>query len=346
MDSHRTPAERVRDVRRLLEASREVHARRARLAPAIARDTGLSPEGVELGFGSLERDASDEDLRALVERAGEASQVHVVLSANVFVAPLRAIAVARAAAPRVTVSPSSRDPVLAHALVETLADPAVVFDAGRDVASIGEGEVHVFGRSETIAAVCARARVAVRAHGPGLGVAAIGPGSLEEAAESLAADVVPFDQRGCLSPRVALVVGDEARAADFAAALHERLGAWGARVPRGRLTGDEREGATRWIDAVTFAGRSWTGPDHAVALAPEHGPLSVPPAGRHVLVAGAPSWEDAFARLAPLSGFVVAVGTNDPARVALMRPVGPARARVLALGRMQGPPLDGPVDLR
>jgi hypothetical protein len=343
MGSRRTAHERIRDVRRLLEASREVHARRARLAPAIAQATGLSPEGVELGFESLERDASDEDLRALVARAGEAPEVHVILSANVFVAPLRAIAVACAAAPRVTVSPSARDPVIAHALVETLADPAVVLDVGRDVASIAEGEIHVFGRSETIAAVRAKARVAVRAHGPGLGVAAIGAGPLEDAADGLAADVVAFDQRGCLSPRIALVVGDGERAADFAEALHERLGARGALVPRGRLAGDEREEAMRWIDAATFAGPCWTGLDHAVALAPEHGPLSVPPAGRHVLVAGAGAWEDAFARFAPLAAFAVAVGTNDSVRAAAL---GPPRARILALGRMQHPPLDGPVDLR
>jgi hypothetical protein len=343
MGSRRTVDERVRDVRRLLEASREVHARRAHLAPAIAQATGLSPEGVELGFESLERDASDEDLRALVARAGDAPEVHVILSANVFVAPLRAIAVARAAAPRVTVSPSTRDPVLARALVEALADPGVVLDADRDVASMGEGEIHLFGRSETIAAVRAEARVAVRAHGPGLGVAAIGPGSLEEAADDLAGDVVAFDQRGCMSPRIALVVGEGDRAASFAAALNEHLAARGARVPRGRLAGDEREEAMRWIDAATFAGRCWTGLDHAVALAPEDGPLSVPPAGRHVLVAGAHAWDDAFARFAPLAAFAVVVGTNDPLPVA---PLVPPRARILPLGRMQRPPLDGPVDLR
>jgi hypothetical protein len=343
MASGRSLEDRIRDVRRLLEAAREVHAARSRLAPGIARATGLSPKGVELGFASLECEAGDEEVRALVERAGDAPEVHVILSANVFTAPLRAIAVARAAAPRVTVSPSSRDPLLAHALVEALADSAVAIASGRDVASLGEGEIHVFGRSETIGAVRAKSRVAVRAHGPGLGVAAVGTGSVDAAAESLAADVVPFDQRGCLSPRVALVVGDGARATDFAAALHERMAAWAVRVPRGELSGDERQEATRWIDAAIFAGQCWTGPDHAVGLAPEHAPISVPPAGRHVLVASAPSWEDAFARLAPLSAFVVAVGTNEPARVA---PLGPRRARILPLGRMQHPPFDGPVDLR
>src|SRR5579884_866613 len=97
--------ERIADVRRLLSAARAVYDGRARLSGELARSTGLTPEGVELGFSCLEREAADDDLRALVAAAGDASDVHVVLSANVFVAPLRALAVARAASARVTVRP-------------------------------------------------------------------------------------------------------------------------------------------------------------------------------------------------------------------------------------------------
>ena len=57
-DVSRSAEERVADVRRLLAASRAVHADRARLVPAIAEATGLSAQGVELGFASLERDAT------------------------------------------------------------------------------------------------------------------------------------------------------------------------------------------------------------------------------------------------------------------------------------------------
>jgi hypothetical protein len=345
----RSADERVRDLRRLLEAARAVHAQRATLAADIARTTGLSPEGVELGFASLERDASDDDLHALVACAGDAPRVHVILSANVFVAPLRAIAQAWAAAPSVTVRPSSRDPVLVRALVHALAsagETAVVLGAERDVATVAEGEVHVYGRAETVAAVQARARVAVRAHGPGMGVAFVGAcDDAARAAEVLAADVVPFDQRGCMSPRLALVEGDGARASLFAQLVHERLRAWGDRVPRGDLAREERAEAARWVDAATFAGPCWVGADHAVALAPESAdaPLYVPPAGRHLLVVAADSLEEAFARLAPLAPFVVAVGANDgPALASRV----PAHARLLPLGRMQHPPLDGPVDRR
>jgi hypothetical protein len=337
----------VRDLRRLLEAAREVYALRARLVPDVAHATGLSLQGVELGFASLERDASEGDLRTLVAGAGDARRVHVILSANVFVAPLRAIVLAWAAAPEVTVRPSSRDPVLARALVRLLAsagERAVVLDEDCDVASVTEGEVHVYGRSETIAAVRARARVAVRAHGPGMGVAVIAArDDAAEAAEALAADVVPFDQRGCLSPRIAFVEGDVARAAEFARVLHERLRVWGVRVPRGGLSPEESAEASRWVDTATFAGESWAGAAHAVALAPEGAPLSVPPAGRYMLVAAAPTVDEVFVRLAPLAPFVVAVGARN--RTALASRV-PPHVRLLPLGRMQQPPLDGPVDRR
>lgn len=334
------------DVRRLLAAARAVHAGRARLAPAIARATGLSPEGVELGFASLERAATDGELRALVEAAGDAPRVHVLLSANVFVAPLRAIAIARAAAERVTVRPSPRDPVLAPAIVEAAGDAGVAIVEERDVASLEEGEVHVYGRDETIASVRAAVRpgVRVRGHGAGMGVAVVTQAAaLDGASAALALDVVAFDQRGCLSPRVVLVEGDAARAAALAEALHAQLLDLDRRVPRGSLHPDENADAARWRDAVAFAGPSWGSPSHAVALAPEGGPLALPPVGRHVLVAPVPSFDDVAATLAPFARFVVAVGTDAADRFAHVLP---AHARVSPLGAMQRPPLDGPVDRR
>ncbi|MDP9148673.1 MAG: proline dehydrogenase, partial [Myxococcota bacterium] len=93
---------RCADVERLVVAARAVHANRAAIASTIASATGLTAEGVELGFASLERTVTDAGLRALVSAAGDAAHVHVILSANVFVAPLRALALARAAAGRVT----------------------------------------------------------------------------------------------------------------------------------------------------------------------------------------------------------------------------------------------------
>ena len=347
----RTVESRVADVRRLLASARAVYEGRARIAPTLAAATGLTPEGVELGFASLEREATDAELHALVAGAGETSHVHVVLSANVFVAPLRALAIARAAADRVTVRPSPRDPALALALLEAAAsggDEAFARVDERDAFHVERGEIHVYGGDATIAAVCARARpgVIVRGHAAGMGVALVSPGAeLGAAADSLALDIVVFDQRGCLSPRVAVVLGDASRAERFAEAVHAALRSWEARVPRGRLFEDERIDARRWRDTFAFAGRVWDAGGGAVALAltAEGTPLCVPPAGRHLTVVAAASGHAVAMALEPIAPRIVAVGTDAPRELGTLAP---AHARLSALGAMQRPPLDGPVDRR
>jgi hypothetical protein len=341
----RAVAERVSDVRGLLRAARDVHRRRADLAPAIAASTGLSLPGVELGFGCLEIEADDASLERLVASVAEASRVHVVLSANVFVAPLRALALARAASDRVTVRPSPRDPTLARALVAAAANPALALLEERDIAGIEEGDIHVYGRDASVAAVRARARpgVIVRGHGAGMGVAVVTRDAVvPSAASDLARDVVVFDQRGCLSPRLAIVEGDGRRASAFAEALHLELAAWEARAPRGALSEDERVQAAAWREGLRFAGQVWSGAAHMVALAPGSA-LAVPPPGRHVCVVAAGSLEDVRDSLAPVAALVVAVGSDAPARV---QEVAPEHARLSALGEMQHPRLDGPLDRR
>jgi len=357
--------DRVRDVRRLLAAAESVFHARARWAGAIAASTGLSPEGVELGFASLERHATDDELRALVASAGDAPHVHVVLSANVFVAPLRALAVARAAAPRVSVRSSSRDPVLTRALVEAAGDRAIALVDERDVAAVlppGEGEVHVYGRDETIADVVARLAhrpdVTVRGHGAGLSLAVVTrAAAIESAAELVARDVVLFDQRGCLSPRIVAVEGDRSRARAFAAALHDRLSAWALQVPRGALLPDEDADARRWRDAMAFAGEVLQAKGHTIAVAPAGAPWWLPPPGRHVQVVAQDRLGDLSIPMAPLAPFVVAIGTDDAVRLGEAMGAWPARTeeargrtrraiRLSGLGRMQRPAFDGPVDLR
>ncbi len=338
--------ERCADVERLLVAARALHARRASLAPEIATATGLTVEGVELGFASLEREVAAAELRALVRTAGNAQHAHVILSANVFVAPLRALALARAAAERVSLRPSPRDGVLARALVAAAGDPAISILDERDVAAIGADEFHVYGRDETIEAVRSRVRggARVRGHGTGMGLAVVtGAACLASAAEALAIDVACFDQRGCLSPRVVVVEGDETRAISFASALHEHLASLGARVPRGALSDPERAEAAHWRDAILFAGRAWLGDGHVVGLAPSGAPLAIPPPGRHVHVVAEPTFEAVTGRIASVARFVVALGTDAPRRLAAAAPV---HARLSPLGQMQRPPLDGPLDRR
>jgi acyl-CoA reductase LuxC len=331
---------RIADVRALVRAARRV-ARDEALVPEIARCSGLSVQGVRLALERhLELTPSDEEVEALALSVVPSPRVHVILSATVFTAALRAIAVARAAAPKVSVRPSRRDPVFARALVGALADPTVTL---ADADDIDSGEIHVYGRDETIAEVSARAqpRVIVRAHGAGLGVAYISrSGTLERAAEALARDVVPFDQRGCLSPRVAFVEGDEARAERFAAALDAALSEAGASVARGELSVDERTQSARYIETVVFAGRCLRGADHVVGVASS---LVVPPPGRHVHVVPVRDARDVRAHLQPMERRIVAFGADDVLR---LEGLAPSHARVSGLGEMQRPPFDGPVDRR
>ena len=342
----RSSAERARDVRAILSAARRVASRADAVASELSASTGLSPAGVRLALAEhLETDASDDEIASLVAAAGDAATVHVILSANVFVGALRAIALARAAAPAVTVRPSRRDPWFARALVEELADPAVrIHDEAPE--RIVAGEIHVYGRDATIAAVRAAARPAVRVvgHGAGMGVAWIGPADeLAAAAEALARDVVPFDQRGCLSPRLALVAGDFARASAFGARLAERLAAWEVTVPRGVFAADEAAERARWLATFAFAGETHAEGAFAVAVAPEGAPLVVPVPGRNVHIAPVPDASAAARALAPIAGVIVAFGAND---LDAARLVAPVHARLSPLGRMQRPPLDGPVDGR
>lgn len=332
-----------RAVRAALAAAARLHARRDELAPVLAASTGLSLEGVLLGFESLERAATDDDVARLAASVEPAEEAAVILSANVFVAPLRALVLARASAPRVRVRASRREPVFARALVEELGDPAITLEPDLDVAAVRRGVIWIYGRDETVADVRARARVPVLAHGAGMGVALLSAAAATGgSAEAIARDVVAFDQRGCMSPRLVLVEGDAARASAIGVALHEALGA--SAVPRGVVDPEERAAARRWADTLAMAGELHAGARHAVGVAPEGAPLAVPPPGRHVHVAPFRDRGALAASAARLAPAVVAVGVDD-ASAPLARSLFPD-ARALPLGAMQRPPLDGPVDQR
>lgn len=333
-------------VRSLLAAARTV-ANDPSIVDPLIRSTGLSREGVTRALRLyLETDATDAELVALVTTARPASRVHVVLSANVFTAALRALAVAWASSEHVTVRPSQRDPVFARALVYALGDARMALAEMSDPSVVSEGEIHVYGRDETVAAVAKAARtgVLVRGHGAGMGVAFVdSEASDEAAARGLAEDVVVFDQRGCLSPRLVLVEGDAARADRVAEALAANLTTLGREVPRGRLDDGERMEAARYVEVMAFAGRVLEGEGFAIGVGEMGRPLLLPPTGRHVHVVAVGERQAARQRLAGMARFVVAVGCEDATAVhALLE----ARVRVSRLGWMQRPRLDGPVDLR
>lgn len=329
-------------VRGLIDAARRLVANRTAIVPAIADATGLTPEGVELALTRhLEIDVTDDEIARLESTTRKTARVTVILSANVFVGALRAIAVARAAAPAVIVRPSRRDPTFARMLVSEAEDSAITIVDELDVSGVREGEIHVYGRDDTIADVRARAnpRVLVRGHGSGMGVAYVTDAGR---AKALAEDVIVFDQRGCLSPRIALVEGDDAQAVAFAEALHAELEVFDTTIPRGQVPGDERAAIGSYAATMTYASRMLVGRSHGVGVAPHGAPLLLPPAYRHVHVAPVKDISEAATLLGPLAKGIAIIGADDDA---LSKAVG-IRVRTAPIGRMQRPPLDGPVDLR
>jgi hypothetical protein len=154
---------------------------------------------------------------------------------------------------------------------------------------------------------------------------------------------VAFDQRGCLSPRIVFVEGDLDRAVSFGEVLHASLSHFERVVPRGALSTEERAESERYVATMTYAHRALVGAAHVVGIAALGAPLLLPPTYRHVHVVAAADAATACTLLAPIVRGVVAVSSDDEAAA---RRLGPPWARISAVGSMQRPPLDGPVDLR
>lgn len=332
-----TPRDRVRAVvaagRRIADPNdplgREARAR-------LPLTSGLSVEGVELALTEhLETSPSEADLDAFMRAIEPAPRCHVVLSANVCTAALRALASAVATSEVVYVKPSRRDPVVAELLVRALATPQMV----SAIAAEPGDQVQLYGSDETIAAIAGTLApgVVLRAHGTGLGVAVVEAGDDPKgAAAAIAHDLVVFDGRGCLSPRLVMTGGD---AAALAQALHEALLARGEAIPRGALTSEERASLRATRSLYEAVGQAHEGPHHAVFVDASPEAIALAPACRATVVLGGQ-----LAVLAPVAAHIAAVGGAGPMTDSVSRMC--PKARRSALGRMQKPPLDGPVDLR
>lgn len=342
----------VRAARRVQDASDELGKdARARL-PHV---TGLTDESIELALRDhFETHPTDEEIDALVSSTTHAVACHIVLSANVFTAPLRALALGVATSERVIVRPSRRDPVVTELLVRALAGDAEFAAQGGTIEMVervrpeSSHALHVYGSDDSIEAITKGLPlgVVVRAHGTGFGVAVVGVDvDVDHVAEALSRDVVVFDQRGCLSPRIAFVEGDALRAEKFALALHEAFASWSERCPRGVMDAGLLGEISQYCATMQAIGSYWFGRSHAVGLDPAPRALVLAPAARivHVVPANA---SNVATLVAPWIRYVTAVGTNDDqglsAAILRMAPL----ARVSRLGFMQRPRFDGPVDRR
>lgn len=323
------------------------------LVRALAAESGLHEANVVWALDhALELSPTEEELEQFVRLAPHRTAVLVVLAANVLVAPLRAIAWALAQSDRVVVRPSRRATVFTRALsdavpalglevLELSDDPAS--DVTRAIEALPEGAaVHAYGGRATmdaIAAVAAPRDVVTELHGPGFGAVVDDAEAIVAHADAIAADVIAFDQAGCLSPRIVVVIESPASSGSdrhrVAEALHAALAREGRSIPRRTLDPTEAAALARARDAAIFAGRALEGSEHLVVELPT---ATLLPVGRALPVIGVRSVDDALAALSALGPELATIGTS----LSLSLP----GVRMAPLGGMQTPPLDGPVDRR
>ncbi|HVY25286.1 MAG TPA: acyl-CoA reductase [Polyangiaceae bacterium] len=331
-------------VERLLAAARRLadpHDAAGRaLRKRLLTTTRLSEPNIELGVSRcLETTATESELESLLGSTPPAPSAHVLLSGNVFVAALRGIALGLAASAQVHVRASRRDPALAEALHAL--EPEL-FRLESELSPRAGDRYFAYGSDETLLELRQKLPRGVwfHPHGSGFGAVVVDASPPEPSDfAAIGLDTVLFDQRGCLSPRVVLVAGNESAARRVATSLASELTALERALPPGPRSAEEAAAERRAHDAAAYAfelleaGRGW------VSLGAT---FQLPPASRCLHVAFAP---DPLALLAPFAAQLTTVGTHGKSYTAELARLAP-HARVAALGSMQRPALDGPVDRR
>ncbi len=334
----------------LLESARslaDVGTERGRAArERLLASSGLSAQGVDFAIARcLEISPEEREIETLIRGTGTAQVAHVLLSANVFVAAHRAIAIALAASERVCVRPSRREPEMTELLFSGALNS---FQIVRELSPHAGDRLWAYGSDETLdeVAVTLPQGVAFHAHGSGFGVAAVDAtvtdSALAELLPRLAEDIALFDQRGCLSPRVLLVGGGPEAARDAALQLANELARVEARIPRGRLQTAELAEIVRYRDTASFSGEVFPAGLGFVS-AGRNATWLLPPSGRNLHVLPTNDVQSSLSALRPMLTSCAFAG--DAALAASLRRSLPG-ARLCAFGEMQRPPFDGPVDRR
>jgi hypothetical protein len=320
--------------------------RRAR--KELPDQTRLSPASVELALARcLETGASDAELSRFSFRTPKSPRSHVLLSANVFTAALRAIATGLVASPRVFVRASRREPKMAAFLAEAAPSSFSLTDELRPEPG---DQVFAYGSDATFDALHRTfpEGTFLRAHGPGFGAAAVesatvSPYEEAELARALSYDVALFDQRGCLSPRVVWFEGPPERARSFTRAVAGALAERERELPPGELAQPERAEREVQRAALTYAGHVEAAGAGFVALLEEPPPHQPELGGRSLLVIAC---DDAAEAARPHASKVTTHATAGSAQFSAKFAKVLAKSRASVWGKLQSPPFDGPVDLR
>lgn len=316
---------------------------------ALLESSSLSPAGLDYALSHcLESSVPRSTLSGMVRQTKIVNRAHVLLSANVFVAAFRAIALGLVQSPRTFVRASTRSPVFTRLLHEA---SGRAFELVKELSPQAGDHYWAYGADETLEKLRHTLPVQVQFHGHGFGmgvavfreVPGIRSADLAKVADALARDTVAFDQRGCLSPRLVLVEGSRTFAEQLCNQLVEALDRWEEKIPRGHLSEEERADALRHEATMTYVGSSVPAGMGMVFLDPEAERILIPPIGRYLHVT---LTQDALGILKSLGPQVTTVGFFNGEHLPgqLHEAIGPRR--YVDLGQMQTPAFDGPVDLR
>lgn len=326
---------------------RDAHSERGQAArERLLRSSGLSPEGLDFALNRCLESAPDEaEIEALIRATPEARRAHVLLSAHVFVAAHRAIAIGLAASESVQVRASRREPEMAELLLEGAPS---AFTLVPELSPRSGDHVWAYGSDETLNTVKQALPLGVvfHRHGTGFGIAVIGgqppSDALSALLAALAEDIALFDQRGCLSPRVLLVDAGPEFAHEVALELAAQLGELEQRVPRGRMDAAEAAEITTFCDSASYFGDVYPAGLGFVSSADSSAWL-MPPVGRNLHVLPTRNVKASIAKLAHLVTSCAYAGDAE-LRASLEEAL--PGARLCRFGELQSPPFDGPVDRR
>ncbi len=303
-------------------------------APARRRRAVGPPLTLQINAGNVPGISVTEAILCLLSRSGVLAKTAVD---EPWLLPLFATAL------------SEEDPLLGSSIAATWwpgDDPSDTFDTWVKVAS----KVFVFGGDDAVRSVRGRApaQTEVIVYGPRLGLAVFLPdAAVEDASSRLARDVATYEQMGCVSPRLVIVVGSNPleAAGHIATGLEEMS----ARVPPPRVTETEAVAlrAARAMcefegledgTSVVFgpADLSWS------VLARKAPGIAADSLPRAVWVYGIESVRELEALLAPLEGRIQSLGlagTDGAEEVAELGSL-LGVSRVCPVGEMAWPPAD------
>ena len=334
-----------------------------------ASETGLSEEMLSWCLDTtLDADLCKNLFRALREEQRALrltsppprKSAAIVLSANVFTAAFRPLALHFFAGVPTRVKVSPRADAFANAFAEALLTIAPSEAARLQFATFsrhdirattwfeGAEVVRVYGSDETVSAVSKTltSGQCLVAHGHGVGIAIVDESSIkngierDRTIERLSLDIAAYDQRGCMSPQTIWVLASEDAARAFAMDLaHAGLRNMDLVMPRAPLPIELAAAQSQWRGVARITGELFENATSAVSF---EGPARFRASCgyRNVQVVTAYDIHEVVERSAALGAHLKRVGISGGLDVASIQadfsPTNP-HARVTPIGTMQTP---------